>query len=291
MRRRPLARWKRRADLFWKHEKRVKGFLGDRAAMAPTHKLATAHLNRQVEDPELRKKLTPAYAIGCKRLLISSDYYPALVKPHVSVVTEGITEVRPGSIVTTDGTEIATDAIIYGTGFDAQNGFTRFPIRGRNGIRLDEAWASGPQAYLGTTVTGFPNLFLLFGPNTGLGHNSQIFMIEAQVNYMMRCLRFGGRGGVVEVREEIQRHYNDDLQQNLSSTVWQAGGCRSWYQDPRTGRNTLLWPRSTLDFWRRTRKLRRSDYHDRSALQLQFDDDLPAARTRPIQLLIAQLRR
>jgi cation diffusion facilitator CzcD-associated flavoprotein CzcO len=261
MRRNPLARWKRRADLFWIHEKRAKGFVGDHAAMAPTHQLAVAHLHRQVNDRALREKLTPDYAIGCKRLLISSDYYPVLTKPHVRVVTEGIKHVRPHSIITTDGTEIETDVIIYGTGFDAQNGLTQIPIHGRNGIRLDQAWTSGPEAYLGTTVTGFPNLFLLCGPNTGLGHNSQIFMIEAQVNYMIACLRLGRRRDVLEVREEVQRKYNIRLQQNLQSTVWQAGGCRSWYQDPRTGRNTLLWPRSTLDFWRRTRTARRADYH------------------------------
>lgn len=267
MRRNPFARWWRRARLFWIHEQRAKGFLGDQSAMRPTHELAISHLQRKISDPELRQKLTPDYAIGCKRLLISSDYYPALARPHVNVVTDSIREVRARSIVTMDGSEIEADVLIYGTGFDAQNGLTRVPIRGRNGVRLDDAWSSGPEAYLGTTVSGFPNLFLLCGPNTGLGHNSQIFMIEAQVNYMMRCLRFAGRNGILEVREQAQHDYNADLQRDLGSTVWQAGGCRSWYQDPRTGRNTLLWPKSTIAFWRRTRAVRRSDYHDPSAPQ------------------------
>jgi cation diffusion facilitator CzcD-associated flavoprotein CzcO len=264
MRRNPFARWWRRARLFWLLEKRVKRFISDPSAMGPTHALAAAHLERQISDPVLRERLTPDYAIGCKRLLISSEYYPALSKPHVDVVTDAIQEVRTNSIVTTDGAEIQLDVIIYGTGFDAQHGLTRVPIRGLRGLRLEDAWTSGPEAYLGTTVAGFPNLFLLCGPNTGLGHNSQIFMIEAQVSYVMRCLRFGGANGIVEVREEAQKKYNTDLQESLTSTVWQVGGCKSWYQDPDTGRNTLLWPKSTLEFWRKTRTLHRADYHDPS---------------------------
>jgi hypothetical protein len=134
------------------------------------------------------------------------------------------------------------------------------PIHGRDGAALGSQWASGPEAYLGTTVSGFPNLFLLCGPNTGLGHNSQVFMIEAQVRYMIRCLRYAGRDGLLEVRRDAQDRFNRFLQGRLSSTVWQAGGCKSWYQDPVTGRNTLLWPRSTLSYWLRTRLVRRSDY-------------------------------
>ncbi|MFG1782478.1 flavin-containing monooxygenase [Rhodococcus oryzae] len=260
MRRNPIKRWKRRARLFWIHEKRAKGFVSDTSKMGPTKALASGHLKRQIRDPELRAKLTPDYEIGCKRLLISSEYYPALAKPHVDLVTVGVEEVRAQSVVATDGTEYDADVLIFGTGFDAQNSLSRVPIRGRDGVALGSQWESGPEAYLGTTVAGFPNLFLLCGPNTGLGHNSQVFMIEAQARYMAKCLRYAGRGGVIEVRRDAQDRFNEFLQGRLSSTVWQAGGCKSWYQDPVTGRNTLLWPKSTLSYWVRTRFLRRADY-------------------------------
>ena len=261
MRHNTIALWKRRARLFWVHEKRAKGFLGDPAAMQPTHQMAVKHLERQVSDPELRAKLTPTYAVGCKRLLISSDYYPALSKPHVKLVTDPIATVGRQGVMTSTGQRIDADVLIYGTGFDAQNAMTHIPIRGRNGVLLDKAWSSGPQAYLGTTVHGFPNMFLMCGPNTGLGHNSQIFMIEAQAGYLVRCIRLASKNGVVEVKRAAQDRYNKKLQEGMASTVWQAGGCQSWYQDPRTGRNTLLWPKPVIPFWLRTRWIRRSDYH------------------------------
>ncbi|KEF94988.1 hypothetical protein K883_05173 [Mycobacterium sp. TKK-01-0059] len=258
MRHSALARWWRRAQLFWVHEKRVKGFLGDESAMKPTHRMAIHHLQRQVSDPALRALLTPDYAIGCKRLLISSDYYPALCQPHVNVITDSIRQVTPHAVITSRGHVIDADVLIYGTGFDAQHAMTRIPIRGREGTPLDDAWSTGPHAYLGTLVTGFPNMFIMCGPNTGLGHNSQILMIEAQASYLARCLRYA-RGKTVEVRRAAQDRYNDQLQCALASTVWQTGGCASWYQDPRTGRNTLLWPKPVLAFWLRSRRVRRAD--------------------------------
>lgn len=137
-----------------------------------------------------------------------------------------------------------------------------------------------PEAYLGTTVAGFPNLFLLCGPNTGLGHNSQVFMIEAQANYMLRCLRFAGPDGVLAVRRDAHTQFNRELHAHLASTVWQTGGCTSWYQDPVTGRNTVLWPRSTIDFWRRTRRIRRSHYQRTTAPTLRPDQN-PSMATGP----------
>jgi cation diffusion facilitator CzcD-associated flavoprotein CzcO len=261
MRHSKIAMWKRRARLFWVHEQRAKGFLGDTVAMEPTRRMAVKHLQHQVSDPALRAKLTPEYAIGCKRLLISSDYYPALSKPHVGLVTDPLAAVHADHLTTVTGQRINADVLIYGTGFDAQNALTHIPIRGRDGILLDAAWPTGPQAYLGTTVHGFPNMFLMCGPNTGLGHNSQIFMIEAQANYLARCIRLAGKAGVLDVTRQAQNRYNQDLQDGMAATVWQAGGCRSWYQDPDTGRNTLLWPKPVLPFWLRTRWVRRSDYH------------------------------
>jgi cation diffusion facilitator CzcD-associated flavoprotein CzcO len=261
MRRNALARWKRRQKLFWVHEKRAKGFFGDESAMRPTHQMALKHLERQVHDPDFRAKLTPNYQIGCKRLLISSDYYPAICKPHVELVTDVIERASPHGVITSSGRLVEADVVIYGTGFDAQRSMTLIPIRGRRGALLDQAWSSGPRAYLGTLVSGFPNLFLMCGPNTGLGHNSQLFMIEAQANYVARCLRYARGTAVIEVDRAAEDRYNDELQRELVATVWQAGGCRSWYQDAATGRNTLLWPRPVLDFWLRTRRVRRADVH------------------------------
>ncbi|WP_064742865.1 flavin-containing monooxygenase [Pseudonocardia spinosispora] len=261
----PPYRWWVRERLFWIHENRAAGFVSDPGAMAQTGALARTLIERQVSDPRLRATVTPNYAIGCKRLLISSDWYPALSRPHVDVRPGGVAEARPGAVVGDDGVEVEADVVVYGTGFDAQNTI-RMDITGRDGLTLAEAWAEGNQAYLGTSVAGFPNMFLMIGPNTGLGHNSQIFMIEAQARYVVDILRRLRRRGAdsVEVRPEVQRDFNDWLAGRMVDTVWQSGGCRSWYQDPRSGRNTVLWPDTTIAFWRLTRRARLSDYHLRS---------------------------
>lgn len=256
----PPYRWYVRDRLYWIHEKRATGFVSDPRGQATTAALASRLLQRQVADPVLRARLTPDYTIGCKRLLVSSDWYPALTRSHVDV--RGAAErVTADGVVATDGSIAPADVIIFGTGFDAHHNLTRVPIVGRDGRSLAEAWRDGAEAYLGTTVSGFPNLFVLGGPNTGLGHNSQIFMIEAQAHYTIQCLRRARRrGGSIEVRAEAQRAFVDWLQRRMPATVWQAGGCRSWYQHPRTGRNTILWPGTTIEFWRRTRRVRGSDY-------------------------------
>jgi cation diffusion facilitator CzcD-associated flavoprotein CzcO len=270
LRRLAPCRWYGRARLFWMHESRRKGFTGGpedaqgdgTAGLAAAERLARSQLRRQVPDPQLRAKLTPDYAIGCKRLLISSDYYPAVSRANATVDTAGIREVLPDRIVTEDGAEHPVDVIIFGTGFDTQHGLAAVPVTGRGGLDLARRWVSGMEAYLGTTVSGFPNYFVMMGPNSGLGHNSQIFMIEAQARYAVSCLAAMRRRRVrsVEVRPEVEREYNDWVQRCLDGSVWQAGGCRSWYQHAETGRNTLLWPSSTIEFWRRTHRARLSDY-------------------------------
>jgi cation diffusion facilitator CzcD-associated flavoprotein CzcO len=224
--------------------------------MRGIQQLARAHLARQVPDRALRAKLTPDYTIGCKRILISNDWYPTLALANVDVVTDPIAEVRPHSIVTADGTERPVDTIICATGFHV----TDFPagdrIHGPGGRTLSQVWweRGSMEAYLGTTVAGFPNLFLLVGPNTGLGHTSMVFMIESQVAYVLDALAHmeSTAAASLEVREDAVAAYNDDLQRRLAGTVWNAGGCRSWYLDA-NGRNTTLWPGSTWTFRRRTR--------------------------------------
>ena len=204
--------------------------------------------------------------MGCKRILIASDYFPALQRPNVSLVIEAIERVLPHGIRTRDGREHPLDALVFATGFDAAEAVAPFEVRGRGGADLNANWRrDGPSAYLGTSVAGFPNLFLLVGPNTGLGHNSMVYMIESQLNHVLDALaRMDARGErVAEVRAEVQQRYNAELQQRLARSVWATGGCSSWYQMHRPGhegRITTLWPGSTLEFRRRTRRFAAADY-------------------------------
>lgn len=252
----PAAQRFVRAAIYWGRELYAWGFIKPQRMRAP-QRLARAHLEHQVTDPGLRAKLTPEYTMGCKRILISNDWYPTLARPNVEVVTDRISEIRPHSIVGADGTERPVDTIICGTGFHV----TDFPagdhIHGPGGASLSDVWndRGSMEAYLGTTVAGFPNLFLLVGPNTGLGHTSMVFMIESQVGYVLDALRHVDSAGAttVEVRPEVQDAYNRDLQRQLATTVWNAGGCRSWYLDAH-GRNTSLWPGFSWRFRQRARR-------------------------------------
>jgi cation diffusion facilitator CzcD-associated flavoprotein CzcO len=222
--------------------------------MHMAERLARRHLEGQVPDPELRAKLLPSYSMGCKRVLLSDDYFPALVQPNVDVVTSPISEVRPHSIVTGDGVEHEVDTIIFGTGFHVTDIKIAERIADGEGVTLAQRWRGSPQAYQGTTVAGYPNLFLLVGPNTGLGHNSIVFMIESQVNYIIDCLRYMRRHqvDVVEPLREIEDAYNAEIQRRMEGTVWTSGGCASWYLDA-TGKNTTLWPGFTWPYRRRLR--------------------------------------
>ena len=203
-------------------------------------------------DPGLRAQLTPDYRIGCKRILISNDYLPSLSRPNVELVASGLAEVRPRSAVAADGTEHDIDTIIFGTGFHVTDIPVADRISGRDGLSLKGRWAGGMTAYKGTTVAGFPNLFLLVGPNTGLGHSSQVFMIESQIAYVLDAVRHLERtGGVVEVRADTEAAWDAGVQRAMGRTVWTTGGCASWYLDSQ-GRNTTLWPGSTGRFRRRT---------------------------------------
>ncbi|MBE1537992.1 flavin-containing monooxygenase [Actinomadura algeriensis] len=228
--------------------------------------LAQWHLARQVPDRELRRKLVPDYTMGCKRTLVSSDYYPALMRRNVELTTEGIAEVRPKSIVTRDGREHEVDAIIFGTGFHVADAFDDARITGRDGLRIQDAWKDGIEAHLGVTVAGFPNLFLLLGPNSGLGHNSMIFMIEAQVRYVLQCLAMldAAGGARIAVRPSAQDRFNAWVQRKSEGAVWVAGGCTSWYLD-RDGVNRAAWPASTVNYWLRTRRLDAADFEIESA--------------------------
>jgi cation diffusion facilitator CzcD-associated flavoprotein CzcO len=257
----PITQRALRAGLYFAHETTVLGTIVDRRLSKGFERIARSHLKRQVEDPELRRKLRPSYTLGCKRITLSDTYYPALKQPNAEVVTDPIREIRGGSIVTADGSEREVDTIILGTGFKALDspGFER--VRGRGGLTLQEAWNGSPRAYLGTAVSGFPNLFLLVGPNSAGGYNSIIFTTEAHVNYAVECVKEMDRHGLrtVEVRPDVYERFNRETEKRLSASVWNKGGCASWYLDS-NGRNGVWWPGFTWRLWQKTRRFDTGDY-------------------------------
>ncbi len=250
-----------RYGIYWLLESRALGFTVDPRLMKVHERLAIKHLESQVSDPALRRELTPGYTIGCKRMLVSSDYYPALTRDNVSLVTGGIAEIRERSVVDAAGVEHDTDVIIYGTGFKVTEALSEQRIVGRGGVKIQDAWRDGIETYYGIATAGFPNLFFLLGPNTGLGHNSVVFMIESQVRYVVECLRLLSRTGAraLDVRPERQRAFNRRLRERLDPLVWNAGGCTSWYLDEH-GVNRTIWPGFTFEYWARTRKVKPEAY-------------------------------
>jgi cation diffusion facilitator CzcD-associated flavoprotein CzcO len=261
-----------RTGVYLSREMLVPGFVQNPKLMRLPQRVARRHLEKHVADPALRAKLMPDYSFGCKRVLPSNDWYPALIKPNVSVVTEGIDRVVANGIVTVDGELHEVDTIVFATGFYVTD--VRFAkiVRGRDGRLMSEVWNGSPQAYRGTAVAGFPNLFIVTGPNTGLGHNSLVYMIEAQLDYLMDAVRTMEQHGAnrVEVRRPAQEAYNADLQSRMDRTVWNSGGCQSWYIDA-NGKNTTIWPDFTWRFRRQTRQF------DAAAYELSAAEPSPAA--------------
>ncbi len=242
-----------RTGLYWAHEAYVPAFTIEPRIAAPARKVALKNIEKGIKDEELRAKVTPSFAFGCKRVLRSNTYYPALDADNTELVTDPIAKVTGNAIVTADGVEREIDVLVVATGFYT----TELPITehvtGRAGQTLADRWReTGMAAYKGTTVPGFPNLFMLVGPNTGQGHTSMIFIIESQVAYLRDALRRMRREGLssVEPTQEVTDRWNSSLQKRMGRTVWTTGGCQSWYLDAH-GRNTTLWPRSTVDFRRR----------------------------------------
>ena len=223
--------------------------------------LATSYLNHAVPDPDLRRKLTPSFRLGCKRILISSAFYPAMGKPNMELVTESIESIRGNAIITADGSSRTFDVLIGGTGFNATKPPVARLLRGRDGVLLADRWAPHMTALHGTTVAEFPNLFLLVGPNTALGHNSIIYIIEAQLEYVLKALDALERrhATALEPTPAAQAEYNAKLQRSLSRAVWSTGGCTNFYLDE-TGRNTTLWPHPAAAFRRALSRFRTSDY-------------------------------
>ena len=246
----PVVQKAYRTGIYWGREALVPGFTWNPKLSAPAQKLAQKNIALGIKDPALREAVTPDFRIGCKRILISNTYYPALDRDDVDLVTDGIAEVRPEGIVTRDGTLREVDVIIVATGFHTTEQPIAEHVKGRDGRTLADTWReTGMMAYKGTTIAGFPNLFQIVGPNTGLGHSSMVFIIESQIAYIVSALQTLGeqRLRTVEPRQAEQDRWNRDLHHRMERTVWSTGGCASWYLDAH-GRNTTLWPRTTYKF-------------------------------------------
>lgn len=241
---------------YWLREILAIGFIRNPKILKKAEVAWRKHMESAVTDPVMRAQLTPAYDLGCKRVLPSNDFYPAIAKPNVSLVTEKIIEIRPDAVVTADGTVHPVDTLILATGFHVTDNPMLGQICGKEGQPLADAWRS---TYLGTVVPGFPNYFHLTGANTGLGHSSMLLMIESQLRYIVDGIaKTQAGGGTFEVRPEVAAAYNAELQRRLGRTVW-SSGCSSWYLDSE-GRNVTLWPGFTFEFRRRTREFSPADF-------------------------------
>jgi cation diffusion facilitator CzcD-associated flavoprotein CzcO len=241
------------------HEVTAFAFVAFPSALKVKRPAFRRHLRKGVVDPDVRARLVPDYRIGCKRILLSNDYFQAFDRPNVELVTTSIRQIRADAIITTDGTERKIDCIIFGTGFAATDFLVPMKVSGVHGQDLHQAWRNGAEAYLGMTVTGFPNFFMLYGPNTNLSHNSIVFMLESQIRYIVACLR-RLRGGArsIAVKPDVQQRFNARIRQRLENTVW-AKGCTSWYLTA-DGRNTTNWPGYTFEFRLKTRAPNWQDY-------------------------------
>ncbi|MFE4870969.1 flavin-containing monooxygenase [Streptomyces sp. NPDC056682] len=258
----PFTGAARRQLLWGVRELQVSAFTKRPNELGLVESLAKANMARAIKDPALRAKLTPDYRIGCKRILLSSTYYPALAEPNVDVVASGLAEVRGSTLVAADGTETEVDAIIFGTGFHVTDMPIADRVVGADGHTLADAWKGGMQSLRGATAAGFPNWMTIIGPNTGLGNSSMILMIESQLSYMADYLRqlnvLGGKVALA-ARPSAVGAWNRRVQERMKRTVWNTGGCTSWYLDA-SGRNTTIWPGTTSEFRRATREVDLGEY-------------------------------
>ncbi len=280
----PFLQQGAREAIYWGRELFVLGFAFQPKALTLAQRMAERNIAKGIKDPAMRKKVTPTWQIGCKRILISNDWYPTLARENVDLVTDPIVEVRKNAVVTKDGTVREVDAIIVATGFHVTDSPAFDLIIGKGGKVLGDMWRDkGQQAYKGAAVAGFPNMLLVIGPNTGLGHSSMVYMIESHLNYLSSALKQMDAHGLAtfEVREDKQREYNENVQKKMKHTIWTTGGCASWYLDAH-GNNTTLWPSFTFVFRQMTRKFDLSAYRttaraDRTRQPLEVvRQDVPA---------------
>ncbi|MDT4941344.1 MAG: hypothetical protein QOJ34_1433, partial [Pseudonocardiales bacterium] len=258
----PLLQRAARNAIYWGREAYVLGFAFEPRVLQVAQRMAERNIAKGIPDRDLRARVTPDWQIGCKRILISNTWYPMLAREHVDLVTDGIAEIRENSIVATDGAVREVDAIVLATGFHVTDSPTFERIVGADGRSLAEVWdQNGQQAYKGAAVAGFPNLLFVVGPNCGLGHSSMIYMIESHLNYLASALDTMDKAAIArfEVLPDAQRRYNERLQRQMQRTIWQTGGCASWYLD-KHGNNTTLWPSFTFVFRQLTRRFDAAAY-------------------------------
>jgi len=256
----PAVRKADRLRIFLYGELLTSGFVLSPRLLAAPMQLWRRQLWTQITDPGLRAKCIPGYVMGCKRVLFSNDWYPALARPNVELVTDPIDRIVADGVVTADGTARPADVIVYGTGFNTLDFLAPMRVTGLDGRRLDEAWRAGAEAYLGISVAGFPNFFMLYGPNTNLGGNSILYMLEGQIGYVAGALRALDAGGLdwIDVRPEVQRAFNAWVTASSRTSVWESG-CRSWYTTA-SGRNTNNWPDHTFLYRHRVRRFDLGSY-------------------------------
>jgi cation diffusion facilitator CzcD-associated flavoprotein CzcO len=264
--RNPIAARRHRWEIYRAYERNIAFRQGDEVA-DQLKAMALSHLDYRIKDPDLRAKLTPDEPFGCKRTLVTSDFYKALLRDEVELVTEPIARVTPAGIETVDGREHQLDAIVLATGFKATEYLHGLEVVGEGGRRLKDDWAEVPHAYLGLTVSGYPNFFMLYGPNTNQGGNSIIFILEAQAAYVVRALRAMSRRRVraLDVKREVMDAYNAELAEALAGTLW-ANGCHSYFKNEH-GKIATQLPHPSLWYWRRTRWFRIGDYQRHGGLR------------------------
>lgn len=272
-----LARLWYRNKIYWILEANAAGFVIDPRIMKLGQKLAYKNL-KKVKDEQTRAALTPTYTMGCKRVLLSNTYYPAFNQPNVQLVSGAVAEITPTSVVS-NGKDYPVDVIIFCTGFDVTNQVNQFDITGKQGKSIQTHWKNGMHAYLGISSYDFPNAFFLLGPNTGLGHNSIIFMIESQASYIAQALAYMKKHqlNTLEVKQEAEDQFVQEMQQQSDKSVWKSG-CNSWYLDE-SGRNTTLWPSFTFMYWLKTRGFDPSKYSGEKKLP----------RLNPLKRLLAKV--
>jgi cation diffusion facilitator CzcD-associated flavoprotein CzcO len=241
-----------RTAIYWGLESRMIGFKYSKTMLnLVAQREAVHHIKKQISDPALRKAVTPDYTIGCKRIILSSTLYPALSRPNVQLhpKDDGIAEINEHGILTTKGQQIDLDLIVYSTGYDATDGVISYPVIGKGGRSVQDVWVEYPRAYLGTSMPGFPNLFVVTGPNTGIGHTSAIFVIEAQMEYIRRAIAaVQARGAkAIEVKPEAEADYTAMIHREMQQTVWQSGGCNSWYKS-KSGHVIAMFPGFSFTF-------------------------------------------
>jgi cation diffusion facilitator CzcD-associated flavoprotein CzcO len=258
----PGARALMRAGIYWIHEGVGFAMTKEPRLLKIGELLGKWNINRSIKDRELRRKLTPNYVAGCKRILNSDTYYGGIANPKTQVITEGIERMTANGIVTRDGVEHPVDVVVWCTGFHVTDSYTYIDIKGQAGEDLVDRWnREGMAAHRGIAVAGMPNLFFLLGPNTALGHNSVVFMIESQIRYVAQAIAAADKAGAAALApsRRVQDEYNAELQHDLAGTVWSTGGCKSWYTDER-GVNRTLWSGMTWQYWLATRKFRATEY-------------------------------